>query len=44
MILGLDCIQHMVESVKLFPYGLVFKSLIDFVEADPEDEVTEYSK
>ena len=44
MIIGMDWMQHTVDSVKLHPCGLVFKSLIDFVEADPEDGVTEYIK
>ena len=44
MIIGMDWMQHMVDSVKLHPCGLVFKSLIDFVEADPEDGVREYIK
>ena len=44
MIIGLDWIQHTVDSVKVHPCGLLFQSLIDLVEADPEDGVTEYIK
>ena len=44
MIIGIDWMQHTLDSVKLHPCGLVFKSLIDFVEADSKDGVTEYIK
>ena len=36
--------QHTVDSDKLHSCGLVFKSLIDFAEANPKDGVTEYIK
>ena len=44
MIIGMDWMQQTVDSVKLHPCGLVFKSLFDFVEANLEDGVTEYIK
>ena len=44
MIIGMDWMQHTVDIVKLHPCGLMFKSLIDFLEADPKDGVTEYNK
>ena len=44
IIIGIDWMQHTLNSVRLHICGLVFKSLIDCVEADPEDGVTEYVK
>ena len=44
MIISMDWMQHTVDSVKLHPCRLVFKGLIDFVQANPEDGVTEYIK
>ena len=35
MTIGMDWMQHTGDSVKVHPCWLVFKSLIDFVEADP---------
>ena len=32
------------DSVKLYPSGLVLKSFMDFVEADPKDGVIKYIK
>lgn len=44
MISCMDCMNHTVDTVQLHPSGFIFKSLIDFVEVDPEDGVTEYIK
>ena len=44
MMIHMDWMQRTVDRVKLHPYGLVFKSFVDFVEADPEDGVTKYNK
>ena len=44
MIINMDWMQHIVDSVKLCACGLVFNSLVDFVEANAKDGVTESIK
>ena len=36
MIIGMDWMKETIDSIKLSPYGLVFKSCIKLVKADPD--------
>ena len=40
LIIGIDWMNTVVDSIKINPYGLVFKRLIDIVNTD-EEELTE---